>query len=193
MGIEIAKHLKRLGAEVTLIHGPTAEKIPRGVNAISITSADEMASKLLEETRRNRPDAVFAAAAITDYKPSEKAPGKIDSRSQESITIKLVRTSKVIQLVREASPEVDIIAFRAVYGPVEDPVEEFRRLQSEAGVMMVVINDISRRDVGFGSDLNDVTIVTQSMKILRTGTMPKREIARIVVDTYLEEKAGASA
>ncbi len=193
MGIEIARHLKRLGAEVTLIHGPTGEKIPRGVNAISITSADEMVSKLLEEAQRTRPDAVFAAAAITDYKPSERTPGKIDSRSQESITMRLVRTGKAIQMLRKASPDVDIVAFRAVYGPVEDPVAEFRMLQSEAGVMMIVINDVSRREVGFGSDLNEVTIVTQSLKILKTGMRPKKEIARIVVDTYLEEKARVSA
>ena len=193
MGIEIARHLKRLGAEVTLIHGPTSEKIPRGVNAISVTSADEMVSKLLEEAQRTRPDAVFAAAAITDYKPSERTPGKIDSRSQESITIRLVRTGKAIQMLRKASPDVDIVAFRAVYGPVEDPVAEFRMLQSEAGVMMIVINDVSRREVGFGSDLNEVTIVTQSLKILKTGMRPKKEIARIVVDTYLEEKARVSA
>ncbi|MEM3908156.1 MAG: hypothetical protein QXZ17_15065, partial [Nitrososphaerota archaeon] len=81
----------------------------------------------------------------------------------------------------------------AVYGDVEDPVAELKKLQSEAGVMMVVINDISRKEVGFGSDLNEVTIVTSSQKIIKTGLRPKRDIAKVIVETYIEEKAKTPA
>lgn len=193
MGIEIARQLKYLGAEVTLIHGPLSEKIPRGINTVEISSADELVSRLVEETQRVRADAVFAAAAVTDYRPSQTIPGKIDSRASEIINLQLVRNRKAIQELRKVNPNVDIIAFRAVYGDIGDPLTELKKLQSEAGVMMVVINDISRGDVGFGSDLNEVTIVTSSQKIIKTGIRPKREIAKIVVEAYMEEKTKTPA
>ncbi|MEM2003499.1 MAG: bifunctional phosphopantothenoylcysteine decarboxylase/phosphopantothenate--cysteine ligase CoaBC [Nitrososphaerota archaeon] len=193
MGIEIARQLKYLGAEVTLIHGPITEKVPPGINTIKITSAEELTSRLVEETMRVRADAVFAVAAVTDFKPIEPMRGKLDSRTSEIINLQLVRNRKAIQELRKASPTVDIIAFRAVYGDVEDPVAELKKLQSEAGVMMVVINDISRKEVGFGSDLNEVTIVTSSQKIIKTGLRPKRDIAKVIVETYIEEKAKTPA
>ncbi|MEM3488760.1 MAG: bifunctional phosphopantothenoylcysteine decarboxylase/phosphopantothenate--cysteine ligase CoaBC, partial [Nitrososphaerota archaeon] len=71
MGIEIARQLKYLGAEVTLIHGPITEKVPPEINTIKITSAEELTSRLVEETMRVRADAVFAVAAVTDFKPIE--------------------------------------------------------------------------------------------------------------------------
>lgn len=192
MGVEIARQLRNLGAEVTLIHGPITEKIPRGINAIRITSADELTSRLLQECQRVKTDAVFAAAAVTDYKPAQSVAGKIDSRASETINLQLIRNRKAIQELRRSNPEVDIIAFRAVYGNVEDPGAEFKKLQSELGAMMVVINDVSREDIGFGSDLNEVTIVTSSQKIIKTGVRPKREIARIIVETYIKEKTATS-
>ncbi|MCS6787867.1 MAG: bifunctional phosphopantothenoylcysteine decarboxylase/phosphopantothenate--cysteine ligase CoaBC [Aigarchaeota archaeon] len=184
MGVEVARALRRLGAEVTLVHGPMQARPPLDVGTVRVTSAREMLEACLKEARGAR--GFFAAAAVSDYEPVERFVGKVDSRASGVLELRLRATPKVVAEVRRAHPEVDLVVFRAIHGTTGDPAE-LASPYIELNPVMVAINDVSREDVGFGKDLNELVVVARSGLIERIGPARKSVVARTLVGLYLRE------
>ena len=191
MGVEIAKNAWYRGAKVTLLYGRGTVNPPRYIRTIRVETTEEMYEATINLLEKEKIDIFIGAAAAADYKPAESYESKIRSEDLKTLSIKLVSTPKIINSVKEKSKEIFLVAFKAEYNVSEDELIErgYRKIE-ESKADMVVINDVSRRDIGFQSDYNEVIIVDKQRNIIRTPKLPKREIARIIIDEIIKRIKG---
>lgn len=153
MGLALAKAASLMGAEVVLVTGPTGLTSPRSVATVEVESAAEMLSAALEASRDA--DLVVGAAAVADYRPSEPVSGKI-RRSDGDLVLNLTPNPDVIAEVARANPKAIVVAFAAEPdGSTAHAVQKMAR----KGVAAIATNDVSRADIGFGSDHNELTLL----------------------------------
>jgi len=180
MGRALAHEAFRCGAEVTVVAANVEEKEP-GVSWVDVETYEEIE----ETTMRLAPhaDVLIMAAAISDFTPETVEEGKIRRGGAKGINLKLVATGDILQAVRESNPNLFMIGFAATYG---DSLSDAREKLKTKGVDLVVGNDISISDSGFGSDENEVVIVGQDGERF----VPRAEktvVARAILDA-LEKK-----
>jgi phosphopantothenoylcysteine decarboxylase/phosphopantothenate--cysteine ligase len=159
MGYALAGAARARGARVVLVSGPTELTPPAGVEVIRVTTAAEMRDAVVP--RAAQADVVIMAAAVADYTPSDAAPRKIHKDS-DTLTLTLVRTPDILAELgrqRAGKGRPMLVGFAA---ETDDVVAGARRKQREKGIDLVVANDVSRTDIGFEVDANEVTLVTPS-------------------------------
>ncbi|MCS7145171.1 MAG: bifunctional phosphopantothenoylcysteine decarboxylase/phosphopantothenate--cysteine ligase CoaBC [Nitrososphaerota archaeon] len=184
MGIEVARSLRMLGGQVTLILGPTHLTPPQGVETIRAVSTQEMEKAVLKAAQGS--EAFFSAAAVADYKPVNTMGEKIATSTHPRITLELEATPKILESVRRSVSEIEIIPFKATYG--EEKPEKILNSLSSLNPLMIVINDVSRSDIGFASPFNEVTVIGRSGRLHHLPKSRKSAIARRIIELYMEEK-----
>jgi phosphopantothenoylcysteine synthetase/decarboxylase len=128
--------------------------VPDGVDFIPVESAADMYAAV--ERWIGKADVAIFAAAVSDYRPAEFAEQKIKKEGEE-LTLKLVRNADILGSVRgKFLFEGTLVGFAA---ETENLVENARGKLLKKGCDMVVANDVSRKDIGFDSDENEVTLV----------------------------------
>jgi phosphopantothenoylcysteine decarboxylase/phosphopantothenate--cysteine ligase len=154
MGFALARAAYEAGAKTTLIAGPVALSCEEGINRINVESAADM----LEATLANvdGSDIFIATAAVADYTPVDQAAHKI-KKSQESLSIELKRTTDILATVSALPERPFCVGFAA---ETNDVLSYARGKLEKKKLDMVVANDVSRSDIGFQSDSNQVTVVT---------------------------------
>jgi len=179
MGISIARAAAARGADVTLIYGPGTEEPPAGVKLVRVQTTAEMREALVGELKKQRCDIIVSTAAAQDFVVEGPAEEKL--RHSQPVSLKLVPAPRVLDGARELAPKAFIVGFKAEYGVGDAQLKEAasRKLR-EGNLDMVVANDVSRPEAGFGIDTNDVEIVTSSDS--RHVKASKAEIARIILD-----------
>ncbi len=187
MGLEMARVLRAFGGEVTLVHGPVTLRPPWDVRKVGVESAREMLASVLRAAEGA--DGFFAAAAVSDYEPVEVHQGKIESRRHPTLRLTLRTTPKLVEEVRRHFPGIDLVLFKASYGPVEDPHSAFMEY-AELEPVLLAVNDVSRKDIGFEAEENELIVVTRSGLVRKLGPARKSRVARELVQIYLEEKGG---
>ena len=182
MGYAIAAAAQRAGAEVTLVSGPTALRAPAGVAMVAIETAQELSDAVLAALPGA--DAVIMAAAVADYRPAKPADQKLKKRDQgDSMAIEMTRTADVLQaIVAKRDPRTIVVGFKAETG---DAVAEASRMLREKKLDLVVANDVTAKGSEFGSDTDQVTLVSadgaEALPLLS-----KREVARRLVAKIAE-------
>ena len=177
-GYEIAKSLFRRGFDTTLISGPTNLNIEENINLIKVETAEEM----FKATQKNLPaDIAIFSAAVADFKVSNKNKDKI--KKQENLTINLEKNIDILNYVSNHNslrPKL-VIGFAA----------ETNSLDKNALVKLtnkncdwIIANDVSRKDSGFNSDYNEVTIHYKDSKNKKEklSLKKKSEISEEIVD-----------
>jgi phosphopantothenoylcysteine decarboxylase / phosphopantothenate---cysteine ligase len=162
MGLALAEAAWQRGAEVTLVAANVALAPPPGVRVERVGTAAE----LQEACEREFPDCdvLFMAAAVADFRPSDPMDGKIKKGGREHLTLELEPTADIISgLATERRPDQTLVAFAAEHGTAG--IEQARSKLTAKRVDAVVFNDISRQDIGFESELNEVTIVSKQEDI----------------------------
>jgi phosphopantothenoylcysteine decarboxylase/phosphopantothenate--cysteine ligase len=187
MGFAVAEEAAARGAEVTVIAANVA--LPR---APSITYEDvQTAAELEDAARRLFPsaDVLVMAAAVADFRPRETA-GKIAKAGREELELRLEPTADVLAaLAAERRAGQTLVGFAAEHG--EGAVERARGKLERKDLDAVVVNDISRADIGFDAGDNEVTVVTAGGE-RRLPKAPKPVVARAIVDSIEELRAGAA-
>jgi phosphopantothenoylcysteine decarboxylase/phosphopantothenate--cysteine ligase len=180
MGFALADAAARAGAEVTLVSGPVHLPTPRGVQRIDVTSAAEMHDAVLQRARDC--DIFIACAAVADYRPVERAQQKI-KKSAADIELHLIRNPDILADVAALSPRPFTVGFAA---ETENLLEHARAKLERKRLDLIVANDVTRRDIGFDSDFNEVSIVSAAgARALERG--PKRAIARALITEIGEQ------
>lgn len=178
MGHAIAEAARDLGAKVVLV---TASDLtpPAGIDVEYVTSAEEMANIIFNVDEFS--DAIIMAAAVADYAPVNRVAGKIKkNESGDSPRIELKRTIDI--LTRLGSQKTDrqlLVGFSAEYGP--DGTREALRKMRDKSCDLMCLNDISRSDIGFCSDHNEVSILYADGKTKHLPRAPKRAIAKSIM------------
>ncbi|EAR10861.1 bifunctional phosphopantothenoylcysteine decarboxylase/phosphopantothenate--cysteine ligase CoaBC [Reinekea blandensis] len=157
MGFALAEQAARMGASVTLISGPVTLPTPAGVTRIDVTSAQQMLQAA--EQSLTRCDAFIATAAVADYRPSESAAQKLKKGEADLSRIELTENPDIVATIaRHSMRPSRVIAFAA---ETQDLEAYAQRKLDKKQVDAVVANDVSRTDIGFGSDQNEVLWVTR--------------------------------
>ena len=184
MGYAIAEEASRRGARVVLISGPTAIPLPPGVTAIRVTSAADMKEHVLSES--DGTDILVMAAAVSDLTPEIYAESKI-KKDQFSFQMPLKQTDDILSLLGGKAEKPFLVGFAAETEALTDGALE--KLEKK-NLDMIIANDVSRTDAGFGSDMNEVVIFTKSGKRYQLPLAHKKEIAARIWDHITENLDG---
>src|SRR5262245_10022536 len=174
MGVALAEEARRRGARVTLLAANLAVPAPAGVEVIETPTAADLAR---EATARPSADVVLMAAAVADYAP-EPLTGK-RPKSGEAWELRLEPTEDVLRGLGERKNGAVLVGFGAEEG--EAGLDRKRRMLAEKQLDLVVFNDVSRADIGFDAEENEVTLITATCE-RRVPKAPKERIAVEILD-----------
>ncbi len=177
MGFAVATEAARRGARVDLVTGPTTLADPPFVTTHRITTAEEMdrtVRKLASEM-----DVVIMSAAVSDYRPEQKAPQKL-KKTESDLVIRLVRTPDILAgLGASKRPDQVLIGFAAeTEHLIENATEKLRKKNLD----FIVANDLTRPGSGFRCDTNQVKIIDHHGNIDALPCLPKEDVARHILD-----------
>jgi phosphopantothenoylcysteine decarboxylase/phosphopantothenate--cysteine ligase len=157
MGMALAAAARRRGARVTLVAANIAGAGPAGVARIDVRTAAEL--KQACELEFEHCDVLLMAAAVADFAPAAPEAGKIKKQGRELLELRLAATSDILgALAARRRPGQVLVGFAAEHGA--GALEYGRGKLAGKGLDAVVVNDISRTDIGFDSEHNEVTILT---------------------------------
>jgi phosphopantothenoylcysteine decarboxylase / phosphopantothenate---cysteine ligase len=178
MGLALAAAARQRGAEVTLVAANIALQEPPGIDVCRVSTAAQLKDACEQEFRTC--DVLLMTAAVADFRPQAPVEGKIKKGGRDHLTIELEPTADVLcGLAGQRSAHQTLVGFAAEHGP--DGLEHARAKLAAKGVDAVVFNDISRPDIGFESDRNEVTILTPTGDE-QVPSAPKQAIAEAILD-----------
>lgn len=175
MGYALAEQAVKLGANVTLISGPTTINKPEGVNFVQIESAQQMYEAVLHNFAEA--DIVIKAAAVADYRPKETHSSKM-KKTQGNLNIEMERTIDILATLGQKKNAQLLVGFAA---ETDDLTENAQSKLQEKNCDYIVANDISATGVGFGYDTNKVTIFKRDGSEINVPLLSKDEIARKIL------------
>lgn len=176
MGYALAIAGKKRGASVTLISGPTALPVPKGVRFIAVSSAVEMRDAVMEHFDSST--VVIKAAAVADYRPKRRADSKIKKRG-ENLKIELERNPDIIAEVGKKKGKRILVGFAV---ETENLIENARVKMVKKNMDMIVANDVTEKGAGFGYDTNIIKILAADGEIEDMPLMTKMEVADRILD-----------
>jgi len=179
MGYALAKAASYRGAEVKLISGPSAVEVPLGEELAQIETAEEMKEAVFAEYKNA--DLVIMAAAVSDYRPQEIMTEKI-KKSGENLVLKLERTTDILaELGKNKKSSQLLVGFAA---ESENLLENAQKKLSKKQADYIIANDISNQSSGFGSDKNQVSILSKE-SIVKLPTADKEKLAHQILNYIL--------
>ncbi|HYM45832.1 MAG TPA: bifunctional phosphopantothenoylcysteine decarboxylase/phosphopantothenate--cysteine ligase CoaBC [Solirubrobacteraceae bacterium] len=186
MGLALARAALARGAQVTVIAANVALARPQGVGWRDVVTAAELQRACEEEFPAC--DVLLMAAAVADFRPKTPEPGKIKKAGREGLELALEATADVIAgLAERRRPDQTLVGFAAEHG--EHAVRCGQRKLADKRLDAVVVNDVSRDDIGFDVDHNEVSIVTAHGR-RDVPRAAKSLIAGAVLDVVQELRAG---
>jgi len=189
MGYALAKMARRRGAEVILVTGPTSLPLPqRDIKWLPVRSAEEMRKAVL--THLERVSIVIKAAAVSDYRPKTISQRKI-KKDDSDTTLALERTKDILEELGKKKGNRILIGFAA---ETEDLIANAQKKLREKNLDLIVVNDVTQPEAGFGLDTNQVKIIYPSGKVRDLPLMSKEEVSKLILDDavhLLKQKRGS--
>jgi phosphopantothenoylcysteine decarboxylase/phosphopantothenate--cysteine ligase len=171
MGYAMARAARRLGAQVTLVSGPTALPDPPFMTTLRVRSAEEMfaaVSRAAEDA-----DAVVMCAAVADFKAKKSASGKI-RKEDFDYRVELSPTVDILETLGKKKGNRVLVGFAA---ETDDLARNAREKMRRKNLDAIVANDVSRSDIGFESENNEVRIFFPDGEVLEIPLATKDGIA----------------
>ncbi len=179
MGYALAAAAARFEHRVILVSGPTHLDVPAGVDFIPVETAAEM----FEAVRRHLPhcDLAIFAAAVADYRPAHTGQQKL-KKDAATLTLELVRNPDILASARtEFGFTGTLVGFAAETSNLESNA---RTKLVRKGCDLIVANDVSRPDIGFDSDHNEVLLVFPD-HCEALPRLPKDELAEQILEAAI--------
>ncbi len=170
MGAALARAALLLGADVCVVSGPVNATYPLQASVQKVTTALEM---LEAATAFERPDIIIGAAAVADYRPALTQKGKL-RRSAENLQIELTPNPDIIAELVRKYPAAKVIGFAA---EPDSSLAEATSKVARKGLFAIAVNDVSRSDIGFDADSNELTLVFADGRTEHSGRMAKLQCA----------------
>jgi phosphopantothenoylcysteine decarboxylase/phosphopantothenate--cysteine ligase len=182
-GYEIAKSLSNRGFDTTLISGPTNLDVSENINLIKVETAEEM----FKATQQNLPtDIAIFAAAVSDFKINKREKEKI--KKHHDLTINLEKNIDILNYVSSHNsmrPKL-VIGFAAETNNLDkNAIEKLKNKNCD----WIIANDVSKKESGFNSEFNEVTIHYKNKEIKKEKLSLKRksEISEEIVDRIITQ------
>ena len=181
MGYAIAEAAARLGAEVTLISGPSFLQPPAGVEFFGVESAREM--RQLVQERFPACDIVIKAAAVADYRVKNVSDQKIKKNDAE-LTLVLEKNPDILKELGEMKqPHQTLVGFAA---ETQNLLQYAKGKLEKKNLDMIVANDVSKPQAGFNVDTNLIKLLKRDGSIEELPLMSKKELAYIILDRVMK-------
>ena len=181
MGYAIAEAAARLGAEVTLISGPSALQPPAGVEFFGVESAREM--RQLVQERFPACDIVIKAAAVADYRGKNVSDQKIKKNDAE-LTLVLEKNPDILKELGEMKqPHQTLVGFAA---ETQNLLQYAKGKLEKKNLDMIVANDVSKPQAGFNVDTNLIKLLKRDGSIEELPLMSKKELAYIILERVMK-------
>jgi phosphopantothenoylcysteine decarboxylase/phosphopantothenate--cysteine ligase len=178
MGFALAEQAARRGAEVTVVAANVSLAEPAGVARIDVETTAELAEAVKTEFKRSH--VLLMAAAVADFRAAQVEAGKMHREGAEAVRLDLERTEDVLAgVARLRTDEQTVVGFAAEHGA--EAISRAREKLERKGLDAIVFNDVSRSDIGFDSEQNEVVIVDREGEH-RVELAPKRAVADAILD-----------
>lgn len=175
MGFELAKEAAKLGAEVTLITGPTYLNLESSsVKVVRVTTAEEMYTAV--HTHFPNVDVVIASAAVSDYKPKEVIDQKI-KKKESSLSIELVPTQDILESLGKIKKHQKLIGFAL---ETNNEVENAQSKLERKNLDFIVLNSLQDKGAGFKKDTNKISIIIKD-EIKKFELKSKSDVAQDIL------------
>lgn len=182
MGYALAKAAAYRGAEVKLISGPTELEVPLNTKNINVQTAAEMKKEVFKEF--NWSDITIMAAAVADYKPKIIKKQKI-KKTTDNLSLELERTADILfGLGKKKRKDQLLIGFAA---ETENLIKNAQKKLNKKQADYIVANDISNKNIAFGSDENRVSIISEK-GISNLPLLDKGKLAHEIFDYIIKNK-----
>ena len=178
MGYAIAKSARDMGAEVILI---TTKPFEGPFKIVNVKSAIDMQKAIDKEFETS--DIIIMAAAVADYRVKNYSEQKMKKTAEDNLTLELVKNPDILKGLCEKKTSQIIVGFCA---ESENLLENAKEKIQKKGCDFLVANDISRKDIGFSSEDNEVTILDKNGNLKRIEKASKNVIARKILEYIYE-------
>ncbi len=190
MGYALAEEAARRGAKVTLVSGPVQiQAVNSAIEVIHVESAEQMyeaASNVMPQA-----DVLILAAAVADYRPDHCAPTKIKREGHDVPTISLVKNRDIAKTFGQAKAPGQLLVGFALETDHEqvNALDKLRRKNLD----MIVLNSLSDKGAGFGTDTNKVTIYHADGTSITGSLKSKPEVAADIIDAIVAKLPNPSS
>jgi phosphopantothenoylcysteine decarboxylase/phosphopantothenate--cysteine ligase len=176
MGVALAEEARNRGAEVTLLAANLAISAPRGITIVETPTAADLEREALE---RRDSDVIVMVAAVADYRPAVARDGK-RPKDGATWTVELERTTDVLATLGAGRRPGQVLVGFAADG-ADHGLDRAREKRRAKRADLLVFNDVSRADIGFDAEENEVVVLSDQGE-RQVAKAPKREIAAAVLD-----------
>ncbi len=177
MGLALAQQAQNMGADVTLVSTFKAH----GFNNIVTETAFEMEKVVKENLKEN--DCIIMTAAVADYRVRNYSEQKIKKDDSDSMTLELVKNPDILKEISEEKERPMVVGFCA---ESENLLENAKSKIRKKGCDYIIANDISRCDIGFNTDENEVYIINKNLQTKHLDKASKQEIAKKILEEIFE-------
>lgn len=187
MGFELAKVAEQLGAEVTLVAGPSAESCEGyNINRLNVVSALEMLAAV--EENYDAQDIVIMAAAVSDYRPAEVAKNKIKKKSDQ-MQIDLIKNPDILKTLGAKKEGKILVGFAL---ETNNAIVHAQGKLKNKNADLIVLNTLEDKDAGFGVETNKVTFITANQNPISFPLKSKSEVAKDIL-TFIAQNFKTNA
>ncbi|MFT9372807.1 MAG: bifunctional phosphopantothenoylcysteine decarboxylase/phosphopantothenate--cysteine ligase CoaBC [Liquorilactobacillus hordei] len=181
MGFAVARNAVQRGADVILISGPTHLKNDTGAKLVTVKTTEQM----YEAVKKSYVDAdiVVMSAAVSDYHVIRPAKQKI-KKTGSKLTIELEKNIDILKQLGQEKGMQKLVGFAA---ETQNLLENGQQKLLKKNLDLMVANDVSRSDIGFGSDENQVIFMRPNKENINSPKTNKDEIAKMIFDLITEE------
>ena len=176
MGVAIADEFAKMGADVTLVLGPS-NQVPseKAVTVIKIENAEEMLNEC--QSVFSKVDIAILAAAVADYKTKTIADSKIKKKDAE-LSLELIKTTDILETLGKQKKHQLLIGFAL---ETNNLIEYAKEKIKKKNLDFIVANSATEFGVGFGVDTNKVTIIDKHNKLYNFELKSKQAVAKDIV------------
>ena len=176
MGYALAEAAVEAGAQVTLVSGPVNIKPPASCNLVPVETAQEMYDAVMHHVRGK--DVYIGTAAVADYSPSKVESSKIKKKgNNEALILKMKENQDILKTISDMKDRPYMVGFAA---ETEDLLKNARKKLEKKKIDLIIANDVSDKSIGFDSEENEVTLITNSEEVLLDRSSKKKIAKRIV-------------
>ena len=181
MGFAIADELVKLGAEVTLIAGPSAQKASEMLKRVDVTSAEDMfnaCNAIFEDS-----DITIMCAAVADYRPKTIANEKI-KKQELNLVLELEKTIDILSSLGERKKDNQILVGFALETNDEETYAKGKL--EKKNLDLIILNSLNDKGAGFKSDTNKITIFNRALEKTVFDLKSKTEVAKDICEAILK-------
>jgi phosphopantothenoylcysteine decarboxylase / phosphopantothenate---cysteine ligase len=181
MGFAIAEELYQLGADVTLISGPTALTLSsKTIKRIDVVTAEDLLEATLAEF--SEADITIMSAAVADYKPEQVADQKIKKKEQ-AFSLNLIKTTDILAELGNKKRGNQLLVGFAL--ETENELAHASDKLKRKNLDLIVLNSLNDEGAGFKSDLNKITILDKQLNAETFVLKLKNEVAQDICQKIL--------